>query len=296
MGSQTKTRVYYAILWLIAILFFLPIFWIMLAAFKTDSDILAVPPKLIFTPTLNQVNRALFGRGQGISNTIPYLVNSLLLSILSVTLAIIVSFLAAYAFSRYKPKATNFLMFLMLSTRMVPASATIIAIFQMYNAFDIGLRSAGLTQQPFFRGFPGVLLLYTMFSIPFSLWILKGFIDGVSPRYDETAYVNGASRWHVLFRVVLPQVKPGIVAAFIFNLIFVWNEFLFNFILGTPTTNTQMIPYALAVGLVSPGGNVDWGYIASLSMLYVLLPMVTIFFFQRYLLVGMTFGTVRGEV
>lgn len=296
MGSQTKTRVYYAILWLIAILFFLPIFWILLAAFKTDSDILAVPPKLIFTPTLDQVNRALFGRGQGVSNTIPYLVNSLLLSILSVTLAIIVSFLAAYAFSRYKPKATNFLMFLMLSTRMVPASATIIAIFQMYNAFDIGLRGAGLTQESFFRGFPGVLLLYTMFSIPFSLWILKGFIDGVSPRYDETAYVNGASRWHVLFRVVLPQVKPGIVAAFIFNLIFVWNEFLFNFILGTPTTNTQMIPYALAVGLVSPGGNVDWGYIASLSMLYVLLPMVMIFFFQKYLLVGMTFGTVRGEV
>ncbi|BCX04199.1 MAG: binding-protein-dependent transport system inner membrane protein [Candidatus Roseilinea sp.] len=296
MESRTRTRAYYAILWLIAILFFLPIFWILLAAFKTDSDILAVPPKLIFTPTLEQINRALFGRGQGVSNTIPYLVNSLLLSILSVTLAIIVSFLAAYAFSRYKLKTTNFLMFLMLSTRMVPASATIIAIFQMYNAFDIGLRSAGLAREPLFRGFPGVLLLYTMFSIPFSLWILKGFIDGVSPRYDETAYVNGASRWHVLFRVVLPQVKPGIVAAFIFNLIFVWNEFLFNFILGTPTTNTQMIPYALAVGLISPGGNVDWGYIASLSMLYVLLPMVMIFFFQKYLLVGMTFGTVRGEV
>ncbi len=296
MDSRIRTRVYYAILWLIAILFFLPIFWILLAAFKTNNDILAVPPKLIFTPTLEQINRALFGRGQGVSNTIPYLVNSLVLSILSVTLAIIVSFLAAYAFSRYKPKATNFLMFLMLSTRMVPASATIVAIFQMYNAFDIGLRGIGLTREPFFRGFPGVLLLYTMFSIPFSLWILKGFIDGVSPRYDETAYVNGASRWHVLFRVVLPQVKPGIVAAFIFNLIFVWNEFLFNFILGTPTTNTQMIPYALAVGLVSPGGNVDWGYIASLSMLYVLLPIVMIFFFQKYLLVGMTFGTVRGEV
>jgi multiple sugar transport system permease protein len=229
-----------------------------------------------------------------VSNTIPYLINSLLLSIGSVTLAIIVSFLAAYAFSRYKPKATNFLMFLLLSTRMVPASATVIAVFQMYNAFDIGMRGAGVITQPFFRGFPGVLLLYTMFSIPFSLWILKGFIDGVSPRYDETAFVNGASRFHVLFRVVLPQVRPGLIAAFIFNLIFVWNEFLFNFILGGQ--GTQMIPYALAVGLFDAGGNVNWGYIASLSMLYVLLPMIMIFFFQKYLLVGMTFGTVRGEV
>lgn len=294
MESQTRTRAYYALLWLIAIFFFLPILWILLAAFKTDSDILAVPPKLVFTPTLAQINKTLFGRGEGVSNTIPYLINSLVLSIGSVTLATIVSFLAAYAFSRYKPKATNFLMFLMLSTRMVPAAATVIAIFQMYNAFDIGLRNLGVISQPFFRGFPGVLLLYTMFSIPFSLWILKGFIDGVSPRYDETGFVNGASRFHVLFKVVLPQVRPGLIAAFIFNLIFVWNEFLFNFILGGQ--GTQMIPYALAVGLVNAGGNVDWGYVASLSMLYVLLPMIMIFFFQKYLLVGMTFGTVRGEV
>jgi multiple sugar transport system permease protein len=296
VNSVMRTRVYYFILWLVALIFFLPIFWIVLAAFKTDSDILAVPPKLIFVPTLEQINRALFGRGQGISNTIPYLINSIVLSVSSVSLAIIISFLAAFAFSRYKIRATNFLMFLMLSTRMVPASATIVAVFQMYNAFDIGIRNIGITQEPVFRGFPGVLLLYTMFSIPFSLWILKGFIDGVSQRYDETAYVNGASNWHVLFRVVLPQVKPGIVAAFIFNMIFVWNEFLFNFILGTPKTNTLMIPYALAVGLVNPGGNFDWGYIAALSILYVTLPIIMIFFFQKYLLVGMTFGTVRGEV
>lgn len=294
MDSAMKTRIYYAILWMVAIFFFLPIFWILLAALKTDADILAVPPKLVFTPTLEQFNKTLFGRGTGVSNTIPYLVNSLVLSLGSVALATIVSFLAAYAFSRYKPRATNFLMFLMLSTRMVPASATVIAIFQMYNAFDIGLRNLGLISQPFFRGFPGVLLLYTMFSIPFSLWILKGFIDGVSPRYDETGFINGASRLHVLFKVVLPQVRPGLIAAFIFNLIFVWNEFLFNFILGGQ--GTQMIPYALAVGLVNAGGNVDWGYVAALSILYVSLPVVVIFFFQRYLLVGMTFGTVRGEV
>lgn len=294
MSSTLKIRVYYVALWIVAIFFFLPILWMLLAAFKADADILAVPPKLLFTPTLEQFNKAFFGRGTGVSNTIPYLLNSLVLSIGSVTLATVISFLAAYTFSRYRPRVTNFLMFLMLSTRMVPASATVVAIFQMYNSFDISLRNLGMLSQPFFRGFPGVLLLYTMFSVPFSLWILKGFIDGVSPRYDETGFVNGASRIHVLFKVILPQVKPGLVAAFIFNLIFVWNEFLFNFILGGQ--NTQMIPYALAVGLVNAGGNIDWGYVAALSILYVSLPVLMIFFFQKYLLVGMTFGTVRGEV
>jgi multiple sugar transport system permease protein len=290
--NKRGNGLYYALLWLIAILFFLPIFWIVLAAFKTPDDILAIPPKLVFVPTLDNINRTLFGDGSGISNTIQYFLNSLFLSLVSVSLATIVSFLAAYAFSRYKLASTSFLMFLMLSTRMVPASASIIPVFQMYNGFDAVLQAFGLG--PFFRATPGVVFLYTMFSIPFALWILKGFLDGVSPRYDETGLVNGASRLHVIFKVVLPQVRPGLIAAFIFNLIFVWNEFLFNFILGG--RGTQMIPYALAVGLVSAGGNIDWAYVASLSILYVLFPIIAIFAFQKYLLVGMTFGTVRGEV
>ena len=297
--KKKSNALYYTLLWLIAIIFFVPIVWIVLASFKTDSDILAIPPKLLFTPDAasNTARRSL-APASGISNTIGYFRNSLLLSIGSVLLAIIISFLAAYAFSRFKPQATNFLMFLLLSTRMVPAAASIIPVFQMFNTFDISLRNGGLLgpDDSIFRGFFGVLILYTMFSIPFSLWILKGFIDGVSQRFDETGFVNGASRLHVLFRVVLPQVKPGLIAAFIFNLIFVWNEFLFNFILGSTKTNTQMIPYSLAVGLVDAGGNLNWGYIASLSVLYLLLPMVMIFLFQKYLLVGMTFGTVRGEV
>lgn len=273
---RLKTALYYGLLWLIALFFFLPILWIVMAAFKTNSDILATPPKFIFTPTFENITRTLAQ-----PNTLPYFGNSLFLSIGSVFVATLVSFLAAYGFSRYKFKATNFLMFLLLSTRMVPAAAGVVPIFQMFNAFSL-------------RNVFGVFMLYASFSIPFSIWILKGFIDGVSERFDETGLIDGASRLHVIFRVVLPQVVPGLIAAFIFNLIFVWNEFLFNFILGGPAT--QMIPFTLAVGLVDAGGNVDWAFVASLSTLYLILPVAMIFAFQKYLLVGMTFGTVRGEV
>jgi multiple sugar transport system permease protein len=138
-----------------------------------------------------------------------------------------------------------------------------------------------------------MILFYVMFSIPFSLWILKGFLDGVSLRYDETALVNGGSRLHIMFRVVLPQVKPALVAAFIFNIIFVWNEFLFNYILGGQ--GTTMIPVLLATG-VKQGGMTDWSFIAAISFIYMVPPIVAIYIFQKYLLVGMTFGTVRGEV
>ena len=195
--------------------------------------------------------------------------------------AIVVAFLAAYSFSRFKPRGTDFLMFVLLTVRMVPAAAVVVPIFLMYTAF--GWKD----------DFWGVMLFYAMFSIPFSVWILKGFIDGVSPRFDETGIVNGGSRMHVLFRVILPQVRPGLIAAFIFNLIFVWNEFLFNFIIGGK--KTTMIPVSLVTGSISQGG-VDWSFVAALATVYLIPPFLAIYFFQKYLLVGMTFGTVRGEV
>jgi multiple sugar transport system permease protein len=271
-----RQHLYHLILWLVAIIFFLPVLWVFLAAFKTNGQLNSWPPKWIFSPTTSSI-RGVFDR----PNFWDYFMTSFMFSIGSVLIALVVSFLAAYCFSRYKPRGTNFLMFLLLSVRMVPAAAVVVPVFLMYNAFH------------WTKTFHGMLLFYAMFSIPFSLWILKGFLDGVSLRFDETALVNGGSRFHVMFRVVLPQVKPGLVAAAIFNLIFVWNEYLFNYILGGK--GSTMIPVLLATG-VNEGGTVNWSFIASLSLIYMLPPIIAIFFFQRYLLVGMTFGTVRGEV
>lgn len=276
LQSRPRRYTHYAALWLVAGVFFLPVLWIVMAGFKSNSDILAVPPKFVFNPTMDNVTRVLDE-----STTIPYFLNSIWLALGSVVVAILVSLPAAYAFSRWRFPFTDFLMFLLLSTRFVPAAAGVVPMFQMFNAFGL-------------RGRFGMFILYTSFSIPFSVWILKGFIDGVSERFDETAIVNGGSRLHVMLRVVLPQVKPGIVAAFIFNLIFAWNEYIFNFVLGDP--NTQNVPFGLSVNLLSAGGNVDWGFVASLASMYLVLPVTMIFLFQRYLLVGMTFGTVRGDV
>ena len=276
MRRDWRRTAYHVVLWLVSILFFLPILWIVLAAFKTKDDLLAVPVKWAFDATLDNF-AALLSRHDFFSS----LRNSFLISATAVLVALVVSFLAAYCFSRFRPRSTDFLMFLLLSIRMVPAAASVVPVFLMYTA--LGWKDT----------FWGVMLFYAMFSIPFSVWILKGFIDGISPRYDETGLVNGGSRLHVMFRVVLPQVRPGLIAAFIFNLIFVWNEFLFNFIIGGK--NTTMIPVSLVTGSLAQGG-VDWTFVASLASVYLVPPMVAIYFFQKYLLVGMTFGTVRGEV
>lgn len=271
-----RQRLYHLLLWLVALAFFSPVLWIFLSAFKSIGEIVSPQPVFVFRPTMDNIVRVVTG-----PNFLEYLKMSFVLSIGSVLIALVVSFLAAYSFSRYRPTGTNFIMFLLLSTRMVPASAVVIPIFLLYNVLGWS------------KTVHGMILFYAMFSIPFSLWILKGFLDGVSMRYDETALVNGGSRLHTIFRVVLPQVKPGLVAAFIFNILFVWNEFLFNYILGGQ--GSTMIPVLLATG-VKQGGMTDWSFIAATSLIYMLPPIIAIFIFQKYLLVGMTFGTVRGEV
>lgn len=274
--ENLSRSLYYVALWIIALIFFSPVLWIFVSAFKTKDAILSVPPEWFFHPTLHNIV-SLFES----NNFFLYLVNSVMISFIAVGIAIVVSFLAAYSFSRFRPRGTQFMMFLLLSMRMVPGAAVIVPIYLLYIAL-------GWT-----NSYVGIVLFYAMFSIPFSVWILKGFIDGVSVRFDETAIVNGASNFHVMFRVVLPQVKPGIVASFIFNVIFVWNEFLFDFIIGGKNVTTM--PVALALGIYTSAG-VDWTFIAALSLVYTIPLLVVIFFFQKYLLLGMTFGTVRGEV
>lgn len=276
MGTKTSQRLYHILLWVVALFFFSPIAWIAMASLKTKDSILATPPLFVFKPTFENYS-TFFER----PNVGDYFLNSFLLSITSVLVALLISFMAAYCFSRFKPRGTPFMMFILLSIRMVPAAATVVPLFLMYSAF--GWKD----------NWWAIMLFYAMFSIPFSVWILKGFIDGVSVRYDETALVNGGSRLHVLFKVVLPQVRPGFIAAFIFNLIFVWNEFLINFIIGG--RETTMIPTALMIGAATSSGT-DWTFIATLTTLYIIPPIIAIYFFQKYLLVGMTFGTVRGEV
>ena len=276
MTGRVGQALYHLLLWVVALIFFAPVFWIILSSFKTAPQILAVPPVLVFRPTLENY-RHLFAQ----ADFQHHFLNSIVLSVLAVLVAVSVSFLAAFAFSRFKPAATGFLMFLLLSIRMLPGSAAILPVYLMYVAF--GWKDS----------FVAMTLFYAMFSIPFSVWILKGFIDGVSPRFDEAGLVNGASWFSIITRLTLPQAFPGVIAALIFNFIFVWNEFLFNYIIGG--INTSNIPVMLATGL-SNGGGIDWTFLSALTTIYIIPPILIVYFFQKFLLVGMTFGTVRGEV
>lgn len=276
MKRTGKKSLYYIVLWIVALITFSPVFWIFLAGFKTRTQLYHIPPEFFFKPTFENFHN-LFVK----YNFLFYFLNSIFISLAAVSIALIVSFIAAYSFSRFRPKGTNFIMFLLLSMRMVPGAAVIVPVFLMYVV--LGWKNT----------YFGMIMYYAMFSIPFSVWILKGFIDGVSRRYDETAIVNGASQSHIMMKIILPQVTPGLIASFIFNMIFVWNEFLFNFIIGGNKVSTS--PIIITMGSYTSLGY-EWGFIGAASIVFMLPLLIILFIFQKYVLIGMTFGTVRGEV
>lgn len=274
---------YTAIAAIIGFIYFSPVFWIILTAFKTRKDALAVPPKLFFTPTLDNFVSVFYrasittGSSQATDMGL-YFFNSIFIAFTSVGLAIILGTLAAYAFSRFPLKGNDTYLFIILTTRMMPPIVVIIPIFLMF-------RLSGLA-----GSYWGIMLLYTAFNIPFSVWLIKSFFDELNPEIEDAARMDGASEGRVFFGFCIPQILAGLAATFVFGLILTWNEFLFALLLTGVETRT--VPVAMARTLGGEVG-VDYGLLAAIVTLFLIPIFFVTFLLQNQLLRGVTFGTVK---
>ena len=138
--------------------------------------------------------------------------------------------------------------------------------------------------------YPGMIITYTMFNMPLALWVIKGFIDEVPKSLDDAAKVDGFSTTATVLKIILPQLRAALAAVILLNLIFVWNEFLFIYILGGKALRTM--PVAIYAGIYTEKG-VDWEYVSSLSTIHILPIVVAAFILQKYLTRGLTFGMRR---
>ena len=138
--------------------------------------------------------------------------------------------------------------------------------------------------------YPGMIITYTMFNMPLALWVIKGFIDEVPKSLDDAAKVDGFSTTATVLKIILPQLGAALAAVILLNLIFVWNEFLFIYILGGKALRTM--PVAIYAGIYTEKG-VDWEYVSSLSTIHILPIVVAAFILQKYLTRGLTFGMRR---
>jgi multiple sugar transport system permease protein len=262
---------------------FFPVLWIILTAFKTHHDALSIPPKLFFTPTLENfisVFSRTYIKGQQAVDTgfDLFFFNSIFVAGTSVLLALIIGTMAAYAFSRYPLKGNDTYLFIILTTRMLPPIVVIIPIFLMF-------RISGLSGT-----YIGIILLYTAFNLPFTVWMMKSFFDELSTDVEDAARIDGSSERRVFFKICMPQVKAGIAATAVFGLILTWNEFLFALLLTGVETRTVPVGMAQTIG---GDIGVRWGLLAAIETLFLIPVFVVTFALQQHLLRGVTFGTIK---
>jgi len=288
-----------------AVISMIPLAWILLTGFKSPPDSISYPPKLIFEPTLEGYCNLFTTRSRqsaeymatlpppvgtceeiargrnmviaGSSNYVPRFINSLVIAFGSTFCAVALGTLAAYGFSRFKVPLADDLLFFILSTRMMPPIAVAIPIYLMYR--ELGLSDTRL----------GMILLYTSVNVSLAVWLLKGFIDEIPREYEEAAMVDGYTRFHAFWKVVLPQATTGIAATAIFCLIFAWNEYAFAVLLtsGEAQTAPPFIPI-----IIGEGGQ-DWPAVAAGTTLFLLPILAFTVLLRRHLLRDITFGAVR---
>ena len=282
---------------IVSLIYFLPVLFIIITSFKLQTEALAIPPKVIpfsfwglipeqftFAPTLENYfsvfSRVMVTGGTAVNTGFDrYFFNSIVIASVSVGLALVVGTVAAYGFSRYPLKGNDTYLFIILTTRMLPAIVVIIPVILMF-------RAAGLS-----GSYTGIILLYTAFNLAFTIWMMKSFFDELSTDVEDAARIDGSSETKVFFKICLPQVVAGLAATFVFGLILTWNEFLFALLLTGVDTRT--VPVGMNQAVAGGGIGVLWGLLAAIETLFLIPVFLVTFFLQNHLLRGVTFGTVK---
>jgi multiple sugar transport system permease protein len=267
-----------ALILVIALVFFLfPVVWMILTSFKSNAEFFSNPPVFIpshfdLTNYFNSMRLPPEGRG-GIQG----LRDSLIISIATMILTVVVGSLAAYSFARFRTGGEN-LSFWVLSTRMFPPVASALPLFLIFKQFQLLDTHLAL------------IVANTIFSLPFVIWMLKGFFEDLPVELEEAALIDGASPFGAFFRIALPLITPGLVATALFSFIFTWNEFMFALLLTRSDVRTLTIIVPSLVG----GHEILWGEIAAVGTVAIIPGVVLALLLQRYLVRGLTLGAVKG--
>ncbi|MBI4921334.1 MAG: carbohydrate ABC transporter permease [Devosia nanyangense] len=235
-----------------------------------------VPPSLNFnwSQIVKNYTEVLFSQGM-----LSFTLNSLIVVSVATAIAIVIGTPAAYAFSRLKFRNSESIASTILSMRFMPPIAVAIPLFLM-------VKSAGLQDS-----YLGLILPYVSFSIPLVVWIMIGFFDEVPREIDEAAMIDGASHYLILWRIMLPIVRPGLLTAALFGALFIWNEFLVAlYVINSRSFQTISLG---AATLISAQRPIDWNIAATVGVVTVVPILIFSLFVQRYIVRGLTAGAVK---
>jgi multiple sugar transport system permease protein len=270
-------------LWALVCLF--PIYWVIITSLKLPIAVFQGPkyfPWIDFQPTLNAWKFLLTGPTS--AAVYRSWTNSAILAITSAAIAVLIGAMAGYALTRFRyywsglKWRNNDIAFWIISQRMLPAVVVILPYLIMY-------RIVGLIDTH-----PGMILAYTVFNLPFAVWILRDFFAGLPVDLEESAMIDGATRFQSFRWIVLPLAAPGMIATFLFCLVFTWNDYLFALMLTFSKAST--LPMFIA-GEGTQSYGPQWWYLSALSLLSIA-PMILItLLVERYITRGLVVGAIK---
>jgi multiple sugar transport system permease protein/sorbitol/mannitol transport system permease protein len=263
---------------LVAFIFAAPILWLVLTAFKPNDLSETVPPRWLVRPTLANF-RYVLGKGNASSEPfLEMLKHSVEITVISGVLVLLVSLMASFAITRTElPQKENWAMWL-LSTRILPPAVAVFPVFMVASHFNM-LDTVWVLAIP-----------YAVFNVPLTIWILRSFMVAIPKEIDEAATVDGAGLWYILWRIVVPLVRPGIAAAGVIATLLSWNELLF----ATVLTSDYAKPASVGVIEFINAYGLNWGYMAAASLI-ILVPVATLTIVARANIIeGLSLGAVKG--
>jgi multiple sugar transport system permease protein len=253
----------------------IPIAWMLITSLKPQEAIRTSDVVLTFAPTLENYRNLFFG-GNRVGS---FLVNSLLVSIISTFIALALGSLAGYGMAHWRSRHKKDVSFWILSTRMAPIAAVIVPLFVMF-------RLAGLVNT-----IPGLILACLTFNLPFAIWLMNAFFHQVPRSIEEAALVDGCSKIRAFWNVALPITRPGLITTAVLCMVFAWNDYAFASSLGGPQTST--LP--MAAGALVTQSGIDWGLLCALGIVIALPMLIAGLAVRRHLVTGLSLGAVTGE-
>ena len=274
MSKKTKQKIgsflYFGTIIVLVLFFLLPLLWMVLNSFKTPIEIVQIPPKLIFTPTLGNYENVF-----GTQNFLKYMWNSLVVAGGSVFIGLLIGLPAAFSIARYKQH--KLAVFILIS-RIVPGITFLLPLFIMFRQFNMVDTYAAL------------ILSHLLVGLPFIVWVMVPFFEAIPSDLYDAARVDGCSVTQTFLRIILPVSVPGIVTGAILSFIFSWNNFMFSIILATNETKT--VPVAIFNFIAY--AQIDWGGLMAAAVIITLPVLLITLITQKYVIRGLTAGAVKG--
>lgn len=253
---------------LVPILF--PFIWMIMSAFKTQVDIIAWPPRFIFSPTMQNFERVFYEQ-----NFFLYLKNSTIVAVSAVVFSLLMGLPAAYSIARFGQKKLS--MFILVA-RLMPGISFLMPWYIVFSRLRM------------MDSYGALILSHILIALPLIVWIMSSYFESIPHEMEESAMVDGATRQRSFLSIILPLAGPGIVTSTTLSFIFSWNNFMFSQVLSQQKTRTLPIAVYNFLSYV----EVDWGAVMAAAVAIMTPAIILTMIFQKYVVKGLTAGAVKG--